>query len=78
MKFDLKSPSRFIKAMARAIKHRICYGSVVMSNDEIDSRLAQCYTCHRQKDGQCLQCNCFVSVKAMLRSETCPLDRWRN
>lgn len=45
---------------------------------EYAHRLSICSRCDRYKDGRCLECGCFVALKAVWSSEDCPLkpSKW--
>ena len=40
------------------------------------ARLQVCEGCDRQKGGRCLECNCYIAVKAAWAEQECPLGRW--
>ncbi len=40
-------------------------------------RLALCRTCESLQNGMCIQCGCFVEVRAAKRRLSCPADRWK-
>jgi hypothetical protein len=64
--------------MYRAAVYWLAGQETVLSSDKADERLAKCYQCPSYSDGQCHECSCFVSVKALLKTERCPLGKWRN
>jgi hypothetical protein len=39
-------------------------------------RMSRCEPCEYRKDSQCSLCRCFVSKKAWLPHEDCPIGRW--
>jgi len=39
-------------------------------------RLQTCAACPRREDNWCLECGCFLLVKAKGRAWNCPLDKW--
>lgn len=52
---------------------------VLVSQEVADARLNTCYACERYApdDGQCLECTCYVEIKAQLDTEKCPLKKWK-
>ena len=46
--------------------------------DYVQERLAICSECPEpfKPTWTCKECGCFVKVKSLLPSATCPLDRW--
>lgn len=41
--------------------------------------LTVCSGCDRfDKRGICLECFCYVALKAKMKTEHCPLDKWEN
>jgi len=39
-------------------------------------RLQTCAACLRREDNWCLECGCFLPIKAKGRAWRCPLDKW--
>jgi hypothetical protein len=39
-------------------------------------RLSICDTCDRHSGNRCVECGCWVTLKARGRTFTCPLGRW--
>ncbi len=54
----------------------IALGAEGVTNDERKARLAVCAGCDQLQGGRCGVCHCFVSRKAMLKGQTCPLKKW--
>lgn len=48
------------------------------SKIEYQSCLETCSNCERleQKQGICLECFCYVALKAAMKTEQCPLNKW--
>jgi hypothetical protein len=49
-----------------------------VSEEEFQTRQLVCGGCphYDRVYGQCEECSCFISVKARLGSEKCPLGKW--
>ena len=43
---------------------------------EVAERLTICSTCEWHDDGMCDACGCFLELKATVKDEVCPLDKW--
>ena len=41
------------------------------------TRLQICQVCPYNSNGQCTVCTCFISLKVMLSTETCPKKLWK-
>ncbi len=39
-------------------------------------RMSHCSACEYRRDTQCSLCRCFISKKAWLPHEDCPIGRW--
>ena len=39
-------------------------------------RLQTCAPCPRREENRCLECGCFLPIKAKGRAWQCPLDKW--
>ena len=52
--------------------------AVIVAPDVQDARLARCNECEFLVPDcrQCVVCTCFVDVKVMLSTESCPKKRW--
>lgn len=44
--------------------------------EEYQDRLSACESCDRRQEGQCLECGCFVSLRAKGKAWDCPLNKW--
>lgn len=51
---------------------------MLVAEEVLNARLNTCYACKRYApdDGQCLECTCYVEIKAQLDTERCPLRKW--
>jgi hypothetical protein len=46
-------------------------------DDELRAlRISRCEPCEYREDSRCSLCRCFVSKKAWLPHEDCPIGRW--
>lgn len=61
--------------MVSSLKY-IAGGFHNVSDEEYEDRLKICKTCDRYNDGRCLECGCYLSIKARMSTEKCPLDKW--
>ncbi len=43
-----------------------------------ERRLSACETCDDLQNGTCMQCGCYVEMRAARRDRECPLGRWLN
>lgn len=41
-----------------------------------EKRLAVCKGCDLLADGMCRACGCFVELRAAIRKNSCPYDKW--
>ena len=41
-----------------------------------DKRLAVCRRCDLLADGMCRGCGCFVELRAVIRTNGCPYEKW--
>jgi hypothetical protein len=49
---------------------------LLLTSDAAAQRLAVCTTCPSLRDERCVECGCFVMVKAHLAAMRCPLEKW--
>jgi hypothetical protein len=79
MIFRWSTPVTFVKAVFRTVQF-LWQGRPVLAPREVqEDRYSVCRKCPLQLDGQCTVCTCFVSVKVLLSSESCPDSppRWK-
>ena len=62
--------------LARSLADFLADGCTTVSKDEYAARLAICDTCDRRQRNGCLECGCWLAVKARGRAFQCPLDKW--
>jgi len=55
-------------------------GTPQISETDINKRLSICSACERFRpsDQRCSICGCFLDFKTRLRSQDCPLGKWRD
>ena len=70
-----KTPSRFAKGVGLI---KAVVGLDKSPDEIIAKRLALCQNCEYQALGVCTACSCYVSAKAAVRSQECPLGYWDN
>lgn len=71
--------SNFLGTAGRVILAGIKYtanGFQNVENAQYHKRLLVCATCDRNDNGKCLECGCFLSIKAKMATEKCPLNKW--
>lgn len=77
----MKFPNLFNAAssLLRLIRALFRREPVLVAQEVLDERLETCYACKRfeANDRQCLECTCFIDLKAQLDTETCPLKKWK-
>ncbi len=45
--------------------------------DELyEARLSTCTDCERLYDGLCGACGCYVELRAVIKDNRCPYDKW--
>ena len=65
------------KAVGRVAEALVNGDAVTVSSFKRRARLQVCATCPAlNKEGQCDDCTCFVSLKSRLATETCPRGKW--
>jgi hypothetical protein len=64
------------KNLTRSISRYIKSGGGVVSQEVKQKRLAICRGCefYEPEEQRCLECGCYLQIKASLPSETCPLE----
>ena len=53
---------------------------LLVSNEKYEERLTICKGCDRfdKEQTRCMECGCFLKVKATRGPEPCPLDKWKD
>ena len=62
--------------IVQAIGHAARTGEVVAPEYIIRSRLEICKKCDQKSGVRCLQCGCFISLKAAVSVAQCPKNKW--
>lgn len=79
MTFNRHTLPNFFKACWRIVRWAFTRPvDLIVPSEVADSRLLSCLSCPRlvADTRQCAECTCFVDVKVMLSTESCPLKRW--
>jgi len=42
-----------------------------------EERLLMCKSCDLLVDGMCRACGCYVELRAVMRKNGCPYDKWK-
>lgn len=74
-----KQATNVASAAGRAASQAVRGGEVLVSSEVAGSRLAVCRSgCahYIPRSGRCTKCGCFVSAKAKLATEDCPMGLW--
>ncbi len=45
--------------------------------DIYEERLGRCKECESLMQGMCRHCGCYVELRAVLKHQSCPLDKWK-
>lgn len=49
----------------------------IKADEELyQERLEKCKGCERLLEGMCRACGCFVELRAVIKKNACPYDRW--
>lgn len=65
-------------AVKRVVVAKARGKTVILDAETVKQRLDACAKCPflDKKARQCLECRCFVDLKAQLATESCPRHRW--
>lgn len=47
-----------------------------VTSEKYEERLTVCKGCDLLADGMCRACGCFVELRAVIRKNACPYERW--
>lgn len=72
----LPNPFKFVAAMARVARLFILGEDIFAPVWMAKYRARVCRSCAFYEAGQCSKCTCFVGLKSILRSESCPIGHW--
>jgi hypothetical protein len=69
----------FGKSLLRLILAFLRREPVLASEEVVTERLGTCYPCkwYDSDSGQCLECTCFIELKAQFEHEKCPKKKWK-
>lgn len=71
-----KSAADLAKTMANALTHAVKTGEMTANPLVIEKRISVCSKCEKFTGQRCLECGCFVHLKAALQVSECPLKKW--
>jgi hypothetical protein len=63
-------------SVGAAVAAFVADGLQTVDAEQYAARLRVCDECSERRGGRCLQCGCFLAVKAKGRAFTCPLGKW--
>jgi len=77
---DKKPPSVFDQArnLTKAVGKHAAGGFEKVTISQYAERLSVCSGCEYEKRGKCLECGCYLKIKAWWKSEDCPKEKWDN
>ena len=72
-------PSLFTQAknLGKALYKHAADGFKRTSKEEYADRIETCNGCEFHQSSRCVQCGCFIAEKAKMRSEDCPIGKWK-
>lgn len=79
MIFTRRTIPNFLVALGRVLRQVFLRGEPFAVPTEVqDDRLAHCNTCEFlvPDSRQCVKCTCFVDIKTLLSTESCPEKKW--
>jgi hypothetical protein len=62
--------------VANVIAHALKTGQVKADTSTIERRVHACKDCRHLEKARCSVCGCYVTAKAGLKAEKCPLGKW--
>jgi len=71
-----KQINNFLLSVANVVAHARKSGKIIADTQTIGSRIAICNKCRHLVQTRCSVCGCFITVKAGLKAENCPLKNW--
>lgn len=51
--------------------------SLKVSDELYEERLTLCTSCDLLADGMCRACGCFVELRAVMKKNSCPYEKWK-
>ena len=71
---------RMARTLARdawlAARRTAAGAPLLLSSDAAAARLDVCVVCASYSDGRCVECGCYMTVKAHIAAMQCPLGKW--
>jgi len=71
-----KQFGNLVLSLANVIAHAVKSGKVIADNSTIETRVNICKGCRHLIQSRCSICGCFITLKAGLKAEHCPLKNW--
>jgi hypothetical protein len=62
--------------LAQAMVEFAADGAKTLSQEQYSRRLEICDPCEKRRGSRCVECGCFLKVKARGRAFTCPMGKW--
>ncbi len=63
-------------SLANVVAYAKATGKIKAEDTIINQRLSICTSCRHNDRNRCNVCGCFLTVKAGLKAESCPLKKW--
>lgn len=63
-------------SVANVLATAIKTGKIKATKETIEHRVKICKACRHLAGARCNVCGCFVSLKAGLKAEKCPIKKW--
>lgn len=76
MILNWRSPFRLARAVLHAGIYLLQRKPVIAPKIIVAYRRSKCEPCKFRDHGQCRLCSCFIEVKTLMASESCPDGRW--
>jgi peroxiredoxin len=62
--------------LAQAMVEFVADGAKTLTEEQYSHRLEICDTCDRRQGNRCMECGCYLKVKARGRAFKCPVGKW--
>lgn len=76
-KEELPGKITMAKNFASAMAKHVASGGGHVTDEQLEHRLQVCTLCPHRNNDRCTVCGCFISAKAALASQDCPLNKWQ-
>jgi hypothetical protein len=63
-------------SLANVMATAVRTGKIKVNRETMESRIRICRECRHLAGARCNVCGCFVSLKAGLKAEGCPIKKW--